>query len=614
MRIARRSVTTLVIVAIVLALAAALAVAVDLVGRDRAFTITDFDRAVEVAQDGTLAVTETIDVTFHQERRGIFRDLPRDGPRGAGTVVYRDVQVDRGDAAQPWNFVVETAENGDTRIRIGEAATFLTPGPYTYRLRYLIDGLTFRSERDPSRVQVRLDVPGYDWPTDVERTRLTVSAPAPVLDVTCVAGPRRTTRACDPPPEVDGSVVTADLDAFAPERAATVAIDLDASAFTADLPSLREQPLDQRPGLLPVVSLPPALAGLLAAVVIALPFLILEVVQAVLVYRDEVTDPALHDREQPTALFGPPHDFRPAEVAGVLLRRRTEPLLLGTLVDLDQRGTVRTESWETAGKTRMTVHAGPDGVEAAPGDAAFLRTLLPGRAPITFDGEYDRDTAQRTQEATNELVRQATDVFADNGLEHDRAKLLRNPWFQVLLALGMLLLTVLVTVVTARVLALPTVVAVVVPVLVILGAALARQLWRHERLPLNSEGRDTVAQAESFREFLRTVEAEQLEWAADQPMVSHHHPAVSLLPYAIVLGLADSWYGRFGSLIRELALAGAAGGAAAGGVWWMSRSSFDGVAASRSGTITDPSSSSGGGSFGGGGGGSGGGGGGGGSW
>jgi hypothetical protein len=233
--------------------------------------------------------------------------------------------------------------------------------------------------------------------------------------VACVAGPRRTTRGCDPAPSVDGSVVTATFDAFAPSQAATVAIDLDASAFSPGLPSFREQPLDRRPGILPVVDAPPAIAGLAAALVLALPFLVLEGVQAVLVYRDEKTDPQLHDREHPTAIFGPPHDFRPVEVAGVLLRRKGESLLLGTLVDLDQRGTVTTVSRGAGKKTVLTVEAGPEGVEAAPGDAAFLRTLLPGRSSIRFDGEYDADTATRTQAATNELVRQATTCSRTTG-------------------------------------------------------------------------------------------------------------------------------------------------------------------------------------------------------
>lgn len=124
-------------------------------------------------------------------------------------------------------------------------------------------------------------MPGFAWPTDVERTTLTVSSPADVEDVAC----------------------------------------------------------------------PPALASLLSALVLAVPFLALEGVQAALVYRDEKTDPHLHDRTQPSAVFGPPRDFRPVEVAGLLLRTKDEPL--------------------------------------------------------RFDGEYDKDASTRTRRATDELVRQA---------------------------------------------------------------------------------------------------------------------------------------------------------------------------------------------------------------
>jgi hypothetical protein len=613
-RIVSRTAGTLIIAAVIGALSAAIPVVVDLVGRDRAFTITSFDREVEVATDGTLDVTETIEVSFDEERRGIFRDLPRDGPRGAGTVAYTAVRVDEGSDADPWPFTLESTDDGEFRIRVGDPVVWLAPGDYTYRFRYAIDGLAFRSERDPDRVQVRLDVPGYAWPTDVERTSLTVRSPADVEEVACVAGPRRTVRACDPAPRVEDSVVAATFHTFGPQRAATVAIDLDAASFDGTLPTFREQPLDRREGIVPVVALPPALAGLLTALVLAVPFLALEGVQAALVYRDEKTDPHLHDRAQPSALFGPPHDLRPVEVAGLLLRNKGESLLLGTLVDLDQRGTISTTSTTKGKKTVLTVEPGPPGVRAPSGDATFLRTLLPGGAPLRFDGEYDKDASTRTQAATDELVRQAEGVFAANGLEHDRAPLLRNAAFKALLALGLLALTVGLALLMSRMLVLPIGVTAAVAGLVVGGVALVRALWRHERLPLNSEGRDAVGQARAFREFVRTVEGEQLEWAADQPAISHHHPAISLLPYAIVLGLADSWYQRFGPVIRELAVAAAAGGAAAGATWWVSQSSYQGVAASRTGTMTDPSASSGGGSFGGGGGGSGGGGGGGGSW
>jgi uncharacterized membrane protein YgcG len=612
MRTTGRTVLTLVLVAVVAGVAALVGLVTDLVGRDRAFTITDFDRQVAVGTDGTLAVTEVLAVTFHEERRGIFRDLPTDGPGGRGTVRVTDVRVDQGRDDEPWTWVTESAPDGGVRIRIGDAATWLSPGDYTYRLRYDLEDLTFRSGREPGRVQVRLDVPGFDWPTDIEQTSLTVTSHAAVVEVICVAGPRRSVRACDPPPTVDGTEVRASFGAFRPGASATVAVDLDAAAFAgADLPTFREDPLDRRDGL-PLLPVVPAVAGLIAALVLAVPFVVFEAVKARLVYRDVVTDPQLHDRAHPTAVFGPPHGFRPVEVAGLLLRRSGEPLLLGTLVDLDQRGIVRTEGAGTSKKPVLTVHAGPEGVEASRGDATFLRTLLPGRASLRFDGEYDKDASTRTQTATHELVRQARSVFADHGYEHDRGRSLRAAGNRALLAFAALVLLALLGLLLDIVLPIPGGAVAGIAGLVVAGWVLTRAVWRHERLPLNSEGRDAVGQARSFEEFLRTVESEQLEWAADQPAISHHHPAVSLLPYAIVLGLADSWYRRFGSVIEELAAAGVAGGAAAGTTWWATQGGFRSASQARSGTTTAPSSS--GGSFGGGGGGSGGGGGGGGSW
>jgi hypothetical protein len=70
------------------ALVAAAAVAVPVVAglvattptRDDAFTIDRFDRQVNLEPDGQLRVVETIEVTFTEPRRGIFRDLELEGP------------------------------------------------------------------------------------------------------------------------------------------------------------------------------------------------------------------------------------------------------------------------------------------------------------------------------------------------------------------------------------------------------------------------------------------------------------------------------------------------------------------------------------------------------
>lgn len=606
-----RATTSLLLVGAIAAIAVTVAWLTSGAGRDGAFTIESFDREVELARDGELAVTETIVVRFHEGRRGIFRDLPPDGP--SGRVVYGEVAVDQGDPSQPWNAVRERAPNGDVRIRIGDPMVTLSPGRYTYRLRFTIQQLTFRAADDPGRVQLRLDVPGYEWPTDVETTTLTVRSPAAISSVSCVAGPRRTVRRCDPPPTIEGGAVVARFDGFGPGQAATVAIDLDGRAFADTLPVFADQPLESRSGL-PVWPLPAVPAMLLMLLVFALPFLVFELVKARLVYRDVVTDPHLHDRAQPTVRFAPPDGMRPYEVAGVLRRTSNQSLLLGTLVDQDQRGLIHSEMSGSGSTSVVTFSPGGPDIHAVPAEAAFLRALLPSGNPTRFDGSYDPASARRIDNATKQIVATSRRVLEDRGCLHGRGGLLRSTVFKALLLVIALVYLAIASLLA--VLTLPSLffVAVIVgAALVVLGWVGLRELWEKERLPLNSRGRDTIAQAEAFEEFIKTVEAEQLEWAADQPGIDHHHPALSLLPYAIVLGHATSWYHRFGSVIRQLAAATAAAGASAGGIWWSTQLGYSRTESAHSGTVTSPSSS-GGGSFGGGGGGSGGGGGGGGSW
>jgi len=612
MRTVGRATTTLLIVAAVLGIGSLAGVIADRAGRDTAFVIDRFDRQVRVADTGTLAVVETIEVTFSRSRRGIFRDLPVDGPR---RVLYEVGGVDRGPGTEPWTWTTLPIPGGEgTRIRVGDPAVHLPPGTYTYRFVYDIRGLTFRHADQPDVAQVRLDVPGFDWPTDIAATTLDVRLPAPAREVVCVSGLRRSTRRCDPPVRTSGDRVTATFPSFAAGRAATVAIDLDTDAFTNPLPVARVQPLASTQGLIPPIALPAWLAGLLLAVSLVLPFTAFEVFKAITVYRDERTDPHLHDRLHPTAIFAPPHGHGPVEVAGLLLRTmQTQPLLIGTLIDLDQRGVVRTTTDGPVGPTTssddvaFTVEPGPPDATAHPTERRFVSALMPGGGSIRFDGEYDKRTARRASAASSVLVEHAKKVFARYGYAHGRSRWLRSIGVRVLMYAGIGLGLWLWTWIASSLLSLPGGAAAAIAVVVVVGWLATRWVWRHHRLPLNSRGRDAVAQARAFREFIATVEGDQLQWAAGQPGIDHHHPAVSLLPYAVVLGLADSWYERFGPLLAELAAATGA----TGGAWWASSRGFDGVQTASSGSTTSPSS---GGSFGGGGGGSGGGGGGGGAW
>lgn len=578
----------------------------DLSARDTAFVIDDFEREVVIEADGTTTVLEVIDVIFSEPRRGIFRDLPEEERFPAGS--YTVIGVDQGEGGEPWNFTTERAENGDFRIRIGEAATWLNPGPYRYRLLYEAPTWSHVRAGAPDLVETRIDVPGFAWPTSIGSTTFTVRAPGQISDVECVEGRLGTTRPCATSPTVDGGVLRVQLGHFEDGESATIAFTTPADAFTTPLPLYDATPLLEGPQFGPLDLSRPE-AALIVGLLVMLPLVAWSVVKARVVYRDRVTNPALHDRVHPTALPAPPFGFRPAEVSGLLLRSSSAELFLSNLVDLDQRGALVSRT-EHQGQT-LVVFPAPPGGAVDPEDQRFVATLVPTTHPTRFENTYNSAVSSRVSSATAQLTERAKNVFKDHGFEHSGGRLLRSTGFKVLLAAALTIFALIVGLIMTGRTALSFGAAVGVFVLVVLAYLVAHAPWRHHKLPLNSEGRDAVAQARAFREFVRTVEGEQLEWASGQPGISHHHPALSLLPYAIALGLADSWFDRFGGVMQQLAVAAGAGAATGGAYWYTSSSSFDTVKSTHSATTTDPSSSSGGG---GGGGGSGGGGGGGGSW
>ncbi|HSK23233.1 MAG TPA: DUF2207 domain-containing protein [Egicoccus sp.] len=584
---------------------------------DDAFVIDGFAQDVTVTVDGRLEVVESIDVTFREERRGIFRDLDTVGM--TAPVTYEVLGVDRGTPDQPWDYTVE--DNGSRQqVKIGNADIVLEPGPQHYRIAYLMDGLLFRPSARPDMVQVRIDVPGAEWQTTVAETRFVADLPGEPTRVQCVMGSSGETTPC-PEASVDGTTVQQSIPALAPWTTATVLIEVPAEVFDVTFPTFDVEELDTlgeaaQPDDEP--PLPEVPAALLLLLLVAAPALLLEALRARLVYRDRVTDPALHDRVAPTAELEPPDNARPLETAALLQRSVGNEVVLATVLDLELRGIVQTATTETAeGKPRITVTPAPAGAlrgePARPWEASFLQLLLGSEGKIEFDGTYDAETTKRASAAGAALESHGGWLLGrDSPLTHSGAGWLRGGAFAAWIALC-LLLGAVIGGAGAGLLQLSIVVAIVIWVCLGVSWIVLSFVWRPQRLPLTSEGRDVIARTRAFREFLEQVHADRLEFAAGREHYDQHHPALSLLPYAMALGLAESWYLRFEPVLTELAQQGAVPTSGAY-PWWAYGAGYSAVRTSYSSSTTSPSSSGSGGSFGGGGAGSGGGGGGGGSW
>src|SRR5690242_1347120 len=120
--------------AIVLAIAFAVASVAD-----AAEVINRFDSVVEAAKDGTLTVTETINVRAEgdQIKRGIFRDFPltfRDPSGHTREVGFKLLSLTR-DGVDEAHFTKYPSRRV-IRIYAGKDNVFLTRGDHTYVLRY----------------------------------------------------------------------------------------------------------------------------------------------------------------------------------------------------------------------------------------------------------------------------------------------------------------------------------------------------------------------------------------------------------------------------------------------------------------------------------------------
>lgn len=443
-----------------------------------------------------------------------------------------DATVDGEDAViRTWR------ESGRYHVRFGSLNVWLEPGTYRYHLRYRAPSWTQRPSSNAEMAETRINVPGFDWPTRIEQVSVAIRTPGDPDHAACVGAgglptilrrrraARRRGAACEP-----GSVrrpKRRDHRLAVPGRG----LQLRAAG--------RAQRAAWSGWAIPRLTLPRSVAGMLLALLVALP------VAGVVLYERSLIDgphrQRMHGQDYPTVLVHPPENLEPVEVAGLLFRHtRGDQLLLSRLIRASQRGAIE-------------AHLAADRAEFLPVEDrgqdldAPLRTLL----PLEMTDAYGVGVADRLTSAQRVLERCARNVFTEAGLDA------RDPTLRVRLGR----LPVLWGVAAACALALAVVGVVAIPLtfwtglavlLVVLAVAGSyRLLWAGRGTPLTAEGVDLMRLAEAFDHYLDTVEAEQMTWAAAQDDTDHRHPAVTLLPCAVALGRGEAWHERFGPLMRQ---------------------------------------------------------------
>jgi len=157
--------------------------------------ILSFDSRIEVSRDGSQVVTETIRVQTAQQKikHGIFRDFPtryRDVYGNRYVVDFDVMEVLRDGRNESYH--QEALGNG-VRVYIGDKNVMISPGVYTYTLKYRTDRqLGFFKDFD----ELYWNVTGNGWEFPIDQASCTVALPgaadAQVLERDGYTGPTGT--------------------------------------------------------------------------------------------------------------------------------------------------------------------------------------------------------------------------------------------------------------------------------------------------------------------------------------------------------------------------------------------------------------------------------------
>ncbi|MGN6102058.1 MAG: DUF2207 domain-containing protein, partial [Devosia sp.] len=138
--------------------------------------ITHFDSQTVLRTDGTVDVTETIDVNAEGDRirHGIFRNIftilrNADGSKFYSSLNVLGVTRD----GQREAFTVEGIPNGQ-QVKIGDADTFVDPGPHSYVIHYTLSRM---ARFFPDHDELYWNVTGNFWDFPLLKATATITLP-----------------------------------------------------------------------------------------------------------------------------------------------------------------------------------------------------------------------------------------------------------------------------------------------------------------------------------------------------------------------------------------------------------------------------------------------------
>lgn len=493
----------------------------------QAEVIRSFDVALKLQKDTSLDVTETIVMDFENaERHGIYRIIPvRYDRYGGSYTIYLNVVSVTDDQGNSLHYT-STRQGRDLNIKIGDPDRTMT-GVHTYRLRYLVRRAVNFFHNAP---EVYWNATGNEWPFTIESavTRFYPPPGVATKDVrtTCFVGPPGSTvpgqvRALDD--HIEFSTVNLN-----PGAGLTIVAGLPAGSVTA--PSTLQNLIWFMADWWPLFLFP----------FLALDFV---VVQWLTSGRDV-------DGGQAVAVeWNPPKSLTPAEVGTLVDERCDMADIISTLIDLAARGYLRIEEIEAtkfmffSSKDYRFVRLPEKFDPAATPLLAHEREFLKG----LFGSPLDSANSVLLSSLKNQFYVYLPTIRNDiyDSLTEKRL-FARNPDTVRKTYQGLGIAVMILAAVATFMLA--SVISNVVPYGLGIGVAGAIIFLAARAMPSKTAtGSRMLRECLGFQRFVALAEKDRIAvLAKDDPTVFGR-----MLPYAMVLGVADQWAEKFRDLMTE---------------------------------------------------------------
>lgn len=468
---------------------------------------------VEVQPDGSVTVREEIDYDFGAEgHHGLVRSIP---VRGTWDQTHDRLHpVDGLRVSSPTGApdqVEQDTDDGRLVVRVGDPDEDDVTGPQTYVLEYRMAAVV---DATPSAQEVVQDVVGTGWQVPIARVDVTLRAPGPLGDLSCVRGDEGSTRSCEAVPAADGSATFAARGLEA-EQGVTVAATMPAGTVDAAPPVLDDTFSPAR-----AFTLDGTTAGAGAAV------LVLGVAGVGLARRRHRHPGAetlpggapLAVVWQPT----PPDDAPPGVLGALVHGGAQDSDVVATLLDLARRGHLEVEQErgpDGTGGGDWSLHRTAGGDRTTAAEDRLLDTLFRGGADTSLSA------LRTTARAGTQAVRRALDedVVARGWFSTTPGRFATR-WFlrSGAVLLGAVVVAVLLTAFTTY--AVVGVALVVVGILAVVGAVGLG--------PLTAAGRVARDRALAFRDTLSRYG--DVDGATGTRFAGY-------LPHAVALDATDEW-------------------------------------------------------------------------